>query len=120
MAAIGTSPTYYDFDQLEEIQMSTGGNDIFKHTGGVSVNLVTKRGTNEFRGSVRFLLTDGQGYFGGLLRQADRCSVIGRSLLPPRRMARVEVKTPFQTVRADFPHTAYGWPLGSWHYAASG
>ena len=29
-------------------------------------------------------------------------------------------KTPFQTVRADFPHTAYRWSLVSQHYAASG
>jgi hypothetical protein len=29
-------------------------------------------------------------------------------------------KTPVQTVRADFPHTAYEWSLGTLHYAASG
>jgi hypothetical protein len=28
-------------------------------------------------------------------------------------------KTPFQTVRADFPHTAYRWSLGTLHYALS-
>jgi len=66
----GTTSTYYDFDQFEEIQITTGGNDITKHTGGVAINMVTKRGTNEFRGSARFLLTDGSGYF-GLLEQAD-------------------------------------------------
>ena len=46
--------------------MATGGTDVTKNTAGVSVNLVTKRGTNEFRGSARFLLTDGDGYFGFL------------------------------------------------------
>ncbi len=66
----GSSTTYYDFDQFEEIQMTTGGNDITKNSGGVAVNMVTKRGTNEFRGSARFLLTDDAGYF-GLLEQAD-------------------------------------------------
>ena len=30
----------------------------------------------------------------------------GRSL-PPTCVLRVGIKTPFQTVRADFPHTAY-------------
>src|SRR5688572_23886663 len=40
---------------------------------------------------------------------------IGRSLLLPRHGAREVIKTPFQTVRADFPHTAYRWFLG---YAA--
>ncbi len=70
MAFTGASPTYYDFDQFEEIQITTGGNDITRATGGVAVNLVTRRGTNEFRGSARFLLTDGAGYF-GVLEQAD-------------------------------------------------
>ncbi|MFN9277262.1 MAG: hypothetical protein ACK6D2_16200, partial [Planctomycetota bacterium] len=37
---------------------------------------------------------------------------IGRSLLLPHRLAREAIKTPFQTVRADFPHTAYRWSLG--------
>ena len=70
MSAIGSSPTYYDFDQFQEMQLATGGTDVTKNTAGVSVNLVTKRGTNEFRGSARFLLTDGDGYF-GFLEQAD-------------------------------------------------
>ena len=42
---------------------------------------------------------------------------IGRSLLLRRPSATVEVKTPCQTVRADFPHTAFEWSLGSHHYA---
>ncbi len=61
MAAIGASSTYYDFDQFSEMQFSTGGTDVTKSAGGVSVNLVTKRGTNEFRGSARFLVTDSNG-----------------------------------------------------------
>ena len=52
----GGSSTYYDFGQFEEIQLGIGGNDVTKTTGGVSVNQVTKRGTNELRGSARFLL----------------------------------------------------------------
>ncbi len=57
MAAVGSSPTYYDFDQLEEVQVSTGGSDIEKISAGASLNLVTKRGTNTPRGSTRFLVT---------------------------------------------------------------
>lgn len=70
MAAIGASPTYYDFDQFEEMQITTGGTDVSKAAAGVSVNLVSKRGTNEFRGSGRFIITDTE-FFGGALEQAD-------------------------------------------------
>ncbi|MFQ5528526.1 MAG: carboxypeptidase regulatory-like domain-containing protein [Thermoanaerobaculia bacterium] len=57
MAAVGASSTYYDFDQFTEMQFQTGGTDVTKSGAGVAVNLVTKRGTNEFRGSARFLRT---------------------------------------------------------------
>ncbi len=70
MAAIGSSPTYYDFDQFEEMQVSTGGSDIEKISAGASVNLVTKRGSNNPRGSARYLLTDSDESF-GLFEQAD-------------------------------------------------
>jgi len=66
----GGSPTYYDFDQIEELQVLTGGNDVTKNTSGVAISLVTKRGSNEMRGSARFLLTEGDGHF-GVLEQAQ-------------------------------------------------
>ena len=71
MKAIGSSPTYYDFDQFSEIQLATGGNDVSKAGAGVSVNMVTKRGTNEFRGSARFLLTDARRILRSALTAAD-------------------------------------------------
>jgi hypothetical protein len=58
MAATGASPSYWDFDQFSEMQFETGGGDVTKVAAGVSLNLVTKRGTNEFRGSARFYRTD--------------------------------------------------------------
>ena len=58
MAAIGASPTYYNFDAFEELQMTTGGSDASLATGGVTLNLVTKRGTNEWRGSGRYIRAD--------------------------------------------------------------
>ncbi|MGB5295920.1 MAG: TonB-dependent receptor [Thermoanaerobaculia bacterium] len=61
---------YFDMDQFEEMQVLTGGNDVTKNTPGVAISLVTKRGSNEMRGSARFLLTDGAGYFGAL-EEAD-------------------------------------------------
>ncbi len=57
MAALGSSPSYYDFDSFEEMQVTTGGSDSTIATGGVVLNMVTKRGTNEWRGSGRFYKT---------------------------------------------------------------
>ena len=49
MAATGASPTYFNYDNFEEIQVSTAGNDIKSRTGGIGLNMVVKRGTNQFR-----------------------------------------------------------------------
>ena len=64
MSALGSSPAYYDFDSFEEMQVTTGGSDASTSTGGVVLNMVTKRGTNEFRGSARYIFgcgTDANG-----------------------------------------------------------
>ena len=53
MAAAGAPPTYFNFDNFEEIQVSTAGQDISQQTGGVGINLVTRRGTNQFHGAAR-------------------------------------------------------------------
>jgi len=58
MAATGSSPIYYDFDMLEEMQVTTGGADVTQQTGGVGINLVTKSGTDRFKGNARALITD--------------------------------------------------------------
>src|ERR1700688_2670111 len=59
MAALGSTPSYFDFGAFEEMQISTGGSDATIATGGVVLNLVTKRGTNEYRGSARYLQAPG-------------------------------------------------------------
>lgn len=56
----GFSPGYYDFDTVAEMQVATGGSDPSVRSAGVNLNIVTKRGTNEFRGSARYLMTDRQ------------------------------------------------------------
>ena len=58
MSATGASPSYYDFDMLQEMQVTTGGADASQQTGGVGINLVTRNGTDKVRGSGRFYLTD--------------------------------------------------------------
>jgi len=58
VGALGSTPTYYDFDSFEEMQITTGGTDPRIQTPGVQLNMVTKRGTNDFRGSGRYLNTN--------------------------------------------------------------
>jgi hypothetical protein len=60
MVATGSSSIYFDFDSFEEMQVSTGGNDASLQTGGVGINLVTKSGTDRFKGSARYYITDEQ------------------------------------------------------------
>jgi hypothetical protein len=57
VGALGSSPTYYDFDSFEEMQVTTGGTDVRIQTPGVQLNMVTKRGTNDLKGSGRFFTT---------------------------------------------------------------
>lgn len=57
MAATGASPSYFDYDAFDEIQISTAGNDIRQPTGGVGMNLVVKRGTNQLRGGFKGFYT---------------------------------------------------------------
>ena len=57
VAATGSTPIYYDFDSFEEIQVTTGGSDPRIQTPGAQLNMVTKRGTNDFKGSARYFLT---------------------------------------------------------------
>ena len=54
MAATGASPVYYDFDMLQEMQVTTGGADASQQTGGVGINFVTKSGTNSSAASGRY------------------------------------------------------------------
>lgn len=58
MSATGGSPNYFDFDAFEEIQISTGGNDVTMQSPGVAVNMVTKSGTDTVRASGRYFITD--------------------------------------------------------------
>lgn len=59
MIATGGSSAYFDFGAFEEIQVATGGTDPRVQTPGAQINMVTKRGTNDFSGSGRYFLTPG-------------------------------------------------------------
>ncbi|HMD36563.1 MAG TPA: TonB-dependent receptor [Vicinamibacterales bacterium] len=60
MAAAGLPPTYFNYDNFDEIQVQTAGQDIRQQTGGVGINLITRRGTNQFHGGARgYFANDG-------------------------------------------------------------
>ncbi|MFO7865278.1 MAG: carboxypeptidase regulatory-like domain-containing protein [Candidatus Aminicenantes bacterium] len=63
-AAIGASPSYYDFDAFEEMQITVGGADVTQQTGGIGMNLVTRRGGNRVSLGGRFYYTDGTKFQG--------------------------------------------------------
>ncbi len=58
MQATGTSNFYYDFDSFQDMQVTTGGSDPRLRTPGVQINMVSKRGSNDFTGSGRLFWTD--------------------------------------------------------------
>jgi hypothetical protein len=53
MGAAGSTSTYYDFDMLQEMAITTGGADAQNPTPGVQVNLVLKTAGNTPHGSTR-------------------------------------------------------------------
>ncbi|MDQ3068372.1 MAG: carboxypeptidase regulatory-like domain-containing protein [Acidobacteriota bacterium] len=46
-----SSASYYNFDSLEQIQVINGGGDVSIQSSGLSINLITKSGSNIFKGS---------------------------------------------------------------------
>jgi hypothetical protein len=58
MAALGSSPTYYDFDMFQEMNVTTGGAGLENPTPGVGLNFVLKSGSNTPRGSARIYYED--------------------------------------------------------------
>ena len=62
----GLSPVSFDFDSFDSIGVTTGGSDPSLPSPGVTINLVTKRGTNQIAGSARGLYADGSQWDYGL------------------------------------------------------
>ena len=55
--APGTSGMYYDFEMFEEMQIQTAANDVSAMTGGVNINFVTRRGSNQIHGGTHVFWT---------------------------------------------------------------
>ena len=62
-----SSPTYWDFDQFQEVRINTGGADVRNQTPGAAVDVVLKSGSNQYHGSVR-------GYFANEALQRNNLS----------------------------------------------
>jgi len=46
-----SSPSYFNFDAFEQISVVNGGGDVSVQSSGLSINLVTKSGSNVYKGS---------------------------------------------------------------------
>jgi hypothetical protein len=75
-AAIGAAGFYYDYDAFEDIQVSTGAHDITVPTSGVFLNMITRSGSDVWRGRTTFTwlgdATQGQNIDDNLLRYGFR------------------------------------------------
>jgi hypothetical protein len=50
-SALGSAPAYLNMASYEEVSINYGNNDVKAQTGGVQINLVTKRGGNDYSGT---------------------------------------------------------------------
>src|SRR5262245_14789668 len=55
----GGTNTFFDFATFQDVEIATGGSVVEQQTSGVTINVVTKRGTNEFHGDARFNYASG-------------------------------------------------------------
>lgn len=56
----GGSPMYFDFDTFGEMQVVTGGKNVSFQTGGVAINMLTRRGGNNLEVMGRLFYTAGE------------------------------------------------------------
>ena len=55
----GGTNTFFDFSTFQDVEVATGGSLLEQQNSGVTINVVTKRGTNEFQGAARYLYASG-------------------------------------------------------------
>jgi hypothetical protein len=96
MAAPGQSATYFNFDNFEEVHVSTAGNDVRERTGALTVDMVVKRGGNQYHGGAR-------GYFANDSLQASNT---------PEELTTLAVPVTDATSDHITKSTDYGFDLG--------
>ena len=55
----GGTNTFFDFSTFQDVEVQTGGSLVDQQSSGVTINVVTKRGTNEFKGAARYMYASG-------------------------------------------------------------
>jgi hypothetical protein len=55
----GATNMYFDFSTFQDVEVVTGGSTLDQQNSGVTINVVTKRGTNQWKGSARYLYASG-------------------------------------------------------------
>ena len=51
----GGTGTFFDYASFDDVEVVSGGSSLDQQNSGVTINVVTKRGTNTLKGSARFL-----------------------------------------------------------------
>src|SRR5262245_13979275 len=96
MAAPGQSATYFNFDNFEEVHVSTAGNDVRERTGALTIDMVVKRGGNQYHGGAR-------GYFANDSLQSSNI---------PDELTKLTVPVTDATSDHITKTTDYGFDLG--------
>lgn len=125
MAATGASTAYFDFGAFEEITVTTGGSDMTITTAGTGIHLTTKRGTNAFHGSARYLVAD-QALSRGSIADQRQAPYTPNDLASDPRLRNADGSYRDQGDRIDNIQE-YGFDFGGpvledrlWFYAAYG
>jgi hypothetical protein len=72
-----SSPSYFNFDSFEQIQVVTGGGDVSVQSSGLSINLVTKSGSNVFKGTALFTFENDKTQFNNVTEELFNASTNG-------------------------------------------
>jgi hypothetical protein len=72
-----SSPAYFNFDSFEQIQVVTGGGDVSVQSSGLSINLVTKSGSNVFKGTALFTFENDKTQFQNVTQELFDASETG-------------------------------------------
>lgn len=78
-SAIGSTPSYFNVNNYEEMQVNMGANDITSQTGGTQINFISKRAGNNFSGDFHLNVEDEAWEMNQTLPQ----SMVDRGLVPP-------------------------------------